>query len=177
MAGAAMGGDSAVASRLPAWMFPVAFVRRFPDGRPLAGAGFVVGVVVYAVATVLVILFDSAGGGRLTVLDLTGQKMMAIAPALLIAVLVTGNRGTAERRTLDDWTLVAIAALAAVVAVLAVIGFLVELTDWSSFWGTFYGLLIRAGAGLSATTSGLWALGRLWEARLEETAAAAPPAL
>ena len=61
MAGVATGTQ--VAGRLPAWWFPTAFVRRFPDGRPLAGAGFVLGVSIYAVATILGAL---PGGGRLT---------------------------------------------------------------------------------------------------------------
>lgn len=99
---------------------------------------------------------------------MTGQHMMGIAPALVLAVLLTGTRSTAQRRSLDDWTLVAITVLAALVVVLAVIGFIVELTDWASVSGTVYGLLIRVGAGVSALASGLWALGHLWEARIEE---------
>jgi hypothetical protein len=170
MAYVATDDGSVVAGRLPDWWFPTAFVRRFPDGRPLAGAGFVFGVSLYAIATILVTLFDSNSGARLTLLALTDQHMMGIAPALVLAVLLTGTRGTAERRRFDDWTLVAITVLAAIVVVFAVIGFVVQLTEWTSAWGTLYQLLIRVGAGASAGTSGLWALGRLWEARLEEKA-------
>ncbi|HZS15321.1 MAG TPA: hypothetical protein VFC09_12050 [Candidatus Dormibacteraeota bacterium] len=170
MADATAGAD--VAAKVPAWWFPTAFVQRFPDGRPLAGAGFVAGVSLYAVATILVTLFDDNGGARLTVLDLTGPHMMVVAPAVVVALLLTGNRSTAQRRSLDDWTLLGVVALAAVVLLLAVLGFVVQLTEWSSFWGTLDGLLVRAGAGISAATSGLWALGRLWEARQEERGAA-----
>ena len=168
MADVASADSPVVAGRLPDWWFPTTVVRRFPDGRPLAGAGFVFGLAFYALATILVTLFDSNGGARLTVLDITGQHMMAIAPGLVLAVVLTGTRGTAERRSLDDWTLVAVTVLAALVVVLAVVGLVVELTDWTSFWGTFYGLMIRVGAGVSAGASGLWSLGRLWEARIEE---------
>ena len=74
----------AIAERLPAWWFPPTFVQRFPDGRPLAGAGFVLGVAPYAISTILVILFDSNGGG---IAAMQGEDAMLLRHRLLFVLV------------------------------------------------------------------------------------------
>ncbi|HEX6487953.1 MAG TPA: hypothetical protein VF137_03625 [Candidatus Dormibacteraeota bacterium] len=163
-------------NRLPGWWFPQSLAGLYPEGRPLAGAGLALSIVLYLIAHVLNVLSGASQMGfQGFVLFLTGQHLLLISPGLVLAALLTASRAqpaTPRQQTLDDWTLVVVVIVGVLVAVLAAVGLVVQLSSWEAgFLSTVYDLLIRIGAIGSAGTSAIWALGRLYAARTEAPSA------